>query len=161
MEIRNVYESDIYAALAVVNARYAYNIKIKDIRRLRPHCKIGDKEVWQVTLTVVHASTKIIDSIRPRRVHVETLPGVKIRPAYSFRTWGESHEVRKKRIAAACWHVHGHFMDALPADCVILFGVRTVNGKPAKRNPGDTWYDFQVGSQAAPFMASQCCECNK
>jgi hypothetical protein len=160
MEIRNVSEVDLMNALLAVNARYDGNIRFKNIRLLRKTTRIGKGEVWQLTLTVHATARKIVDQITPRRVHVETLPGVKVRPAYGFCAWGQSYEKGSKRRAAACWHVYGYFVDALPADCVIYTDVRTITGRPAQRKPGEPWYDFQAGPEAAPFLASECCECS-
>ena len=150
MEIRNVNREDLDNALAIVNQRYNGNIRFKNIGLLHKHTKIGSKQVWNVTLTVNSTHIKIVDSVKPRRVHIETLQGVKV-------SRGPFHNGR--RIAAACWHVHGHFFDALPADCIIISGTRTYDGKPNTSRPGDAWNDFPIGSAYYPCDASQACEC--
>jgi hypothetical protein len=150
MEVRNVHKEDILAALDEVNKRFSDNIRIKDMRMLRKHTRIGAGEVWAVTLTVQRTSIKIVDNEKPRRVHIETLPGVKI---------GRGPFSEGRRLAAACWHAHGYFIDALPRDCIILSGTRTFDGKPNMRRPGESWKDFPVGSTYYPVNASQCCNC--
>jgi hypothetical protein len=57
-----------------------------------------------------------------------------------------------KRIAAACWHAHGLFFDALPEGTEI----RTMAGVS---HAGDSWADYNIGSQAYPCMASDACNC--
>jgi len=146
MEVRNVNREELENALVAVNVLFNGNIRFKDISLLRKHTKIGSKEVWRVTLTVNSTHIKIVDSVKPRRVHIETLPGVKVN--------------RNKRIVAVCWHVYGYFMDSLPSDCEIYSSVRTYNGKPAMRKPGEEWYDFNIGSIIYPQYASEACECN-
>jgi hypothetical protein len=61
-----------------------------------------------------------------------------------------SHQGR--RMAAACWHVHGNFFRALPASCTIKAGPSTVT-------PASPWYDFNIGSMAVPLMYSEACGC--
>ena len=58
----------------------------------------------------------------------------------------------QRRLVAACWHLYGHFFDALPADAVIRTSRHT-------RYPGDTWLDWNVGSIMCPSWYSDCCEC--
>ena len=146
MEIRNVNREDLENALAIVNQRYNGNIRFKKISLLRKHTRLGSKQVWQVTLTVNSTHVKIVDSVKPRRVYIETLQGVKVN--------------RGKRIAAVCWHVYGYFMDSLPKDSVIISGARTFGGKPIMRKPGEPWVDFPIGSYCFPMNASGACECN-
>lgn len=61
-----------------------------------------------------------------------------------------------RRIAAACWHVHGEFMDALPEGAEIV--TSTANGRMVK-SPGDYWEDYNIGSIMYPMYASDACEC--
>ena len=62
-----------------------------------------------------------------------------------------------RRIAAACWHVHGHFFDSLPEGCEIT--VASQDGK-RKIQPGDPWEDRNIGSNWFPLYFSEACECN-
>ena len=55
-----------------------------------------------------------------------------------------------RRIAAACWHVHGTFMDSLPDGTVIVSLGRKVS-------PGDYWCDWRIGPGS--FYMSESCDC--
>lgn len=61
-----------------------------------------------------------------------------------------SHQGR--RMAAACWHVHGRFFRALPAGCTIKAGTLTLT-------PASPWHDMNIGSQVQPLYYSNACEC--
>ena len=67
---------------------------------------------------------------------------------------GKYNWKKERRVAAACWHVHGHFFDALPEGAVII-----ANGN--KIRPGDEWQDYNVGSMFYPAYASELCDCNE
>ena len=63
-----------------------------------------------------------------------------------------------RRVAAACWHVHGDFFDALfginPAAVIVSMGERiSING--------GNWQDKNIGSQIQPMYYSEACECNR
>jgi ABC-type taurine transport system substrate-binding protein len=63
-----------------------------------------------------------------------------------------------RRVAAACWHVHGDFFDALfginPAAVIVSMGERiSING--------GNWQDKNIGSQMNPMYYSEACECNR
>jgi hypothetical protein len=51
---------------------------------------------------------------------------------------GRWNHTRSRRVAAACWHVHGTFFDYLPSHAVIV-----ANGD--KIRPGDEWQDRNIG----------------
>jgi hypothetical protein len=55
-----------------------------------------------------------------------------------------------RRISAACWHVHGTFMDALPNDAVIISLGRKIS-------PDDYWHDWRIGP--GNFYMSESCDC--
>lgn len=55
-------------------------------------------------------------------------------------------------IAAACWHAHGDFMDALPKGVEFQVGGQ-------KTHPGDPWVDRNIGSQVQPMYYSEACDC--
>lgn len=58
-----------------------------------------------------------------------------------------------RRVAAACWHVHGTFFDALPEECeIVAMGL--------KIRPGDPWQDRNIGSNWSPLYYSEACDCN-
>lgn len=69
---------------------------------------------------------------------------------------GSRKSYEGRRIAAACWHVHGDFFDALfeiaPESYVRSMGRRIdVNG--------GNWEDRNIGSQMYPMMHSESCDC--
>jgi hypothetical protein len=155
MLISHVALVDLSYALAEVNRQYDGNIRFKDGPTPVGHTRDGARK-WCLTLTVNATSRKIVDSEKPRRVHVETLPGVVVRHASTFLVWGQLYDRPMKRISTACWHVHGYFMDALPSSAIIRIG-----REATPHRPGDPWLDFDRGSQAFPFMASEACECDE
>jgi hypothetical protein len=57
-----------------------------------------------------------------------------------------------RRIAAACWHAHGHLFDWLPPDTKIVSLGR-------KFTAGDPWHNWNVGSQFQPIQMSETCDC--
>lgn len=63
---------------------------------------------------------------------------------------------KQKRVAAACWHVHGEFFDALfeiAPDAVIVAGEKKIT------QYGGNWQDILMGSQMNPAYYSELCEC--
>jgi hypothetical protein len=62
-----------------------------------------------------------------------------------------------RRIAAACWHVHGDFFDALFEVCPDAVIVSM--GKKITKEAGN-WQDQNIGSAYLPFMYSEACDCN-
>lgn len=79
---------------------------------------------------------------------------------YSSREPGSrlSFDLRR-RVAAACWHAHGHFFDELlkiaPAAVI-----KTSRYGTAKIDVnGGNWTDFRIGSQFMPTMMSEACRC--
>lgn len=62
----------------------------------------------------------------------------------------------QRRTIHACWHVHGHFFEALfkiAPEAVIMS-----RGNKITKDSGN-WEDFNVGSMAYPVYASECCCC--
>jgi hypothetical protein len=63
-----------------------------------------------------------------------------------------------RRIAAACWHVHGYFFEALlkinPNIYIISGGTMRIDKN------GGNWQDRNIGSNFMPLMYSEACECN-
>ena len=71
-----------------------------------------------------------------------------------------------RRMASACWHVYGEFMDALPTGArinapVVVGYDRWGREKIAHRDrsPGDEWQDWNIGSIMSPLYYSEACEC--
>lgn len=62
----------------------------------------------------------------------------------------------RRRVKAACWHVHGHFFDGLFSINPDLF-VRSA-GRKITREAGN-WYDWNIGSQMYPVYFSEACDC--
>jgi hypothetical protein len=118
-----------HAALAVVNARYDGNINFKT---LEPKGKRISFTLTVLSTTIGKGKAKV------------TLPGVSIK--------------RGKRIAAACWHVHGDFFEALFKVCP---GAEiSALGKVITKDGGN-WQDWNTGSLMDRVPASACCECHR
>jgi len=72
-----------------------------------------------------------------------------------------------RRVAAACWHVHGKFFDALleiNSTAVIDTSIRGGKAQIYKTAAGDVannWQDFNIGSQFEPMYYSEACECGR
>lgn len=129
MIVKNANMDHFHAALAVVNERYAGNIKFKT---LEPKGKRISFTLTVLSTTIGKGKAKV------------TLPGVSIK--------------RGKRIAAACWHVHGDFFDALfnlAPDAEI-----SALGKVITKDGGN-WQDWNTGSLMDRVPASECCECHR
>ena len=61
-----------------------------------------------------------------------------------------------RRIAAACWHVHGEFFDnllAIQPEAWIKTGQKKIDAN------GGNWEDWNIGSNYQPMYYSQACEC--
>ena len=60
-----------------------------------------------------------------------------------------------RRVAAACWHVHGEFFEFLFED-----GVNFIQaGRTVMKDNRDNWMDWNIGSIAQPMYYSEACEC--
>ena len=130
MIVKNANMDHFHAALAVVNARYAGNIKFKT---LEPKGKRISFTLTVISSTIGTGKAKV------------TAPGVSIGP-------------NGRRIAAACYHVHGDFFDALFRVCpdAVVMSLGKVITKD-----GGNWQDWNKGSMAYPKLASECCECHR
>lgn len=65
-----------------------------------------------------------------------------------------------RRMAKACWHVHGKLFEALLAinpEAVIIS--RGGPGAVIDRNGGN-WQDANIGSVLQPLMMSEACDCH-
>jgi len=137
MKTKNCTRENLQAALNIVNQKYEGNIKFKSIE---PKGK-----QFQFTLTV-------IDSKKPG--HRRGFP--------EYKDMFSRNPVKVKdgkRLAAACWHVHGDFFDA-------LFEVNPKAGVfSAKGNwitiHGGNWQDWNIGSNMFPLYFSEACDCNR
>lgn len=63
-----------------------------------------------------------------------------------------------RAMVAACWHVHGHFFEALfelnPRAVVMVGGGQRITAESGN------WKDRNIGSQVHPVMFSEACGCN-
>ena len=130
MIVKNAALENFHAALAVVNARYDGNIKFKTL----------ESKGKRISFTLTVLST----TIGKGKAKV-TVPGVSIGP-------------NGRRIAAACYHVHGDFFDALFRVCpdAVVMSLGKVITKD-----GGNWQDWNTGSLMNPVPASACCECHR
>lgn len=63
----------------------------------------------------------------------------------------------RRRMAKACWHVHGHFFEALLSvneDAVIRSGDIVIDKN------GGNWQDRNIGSMYSPLYFSEACDCD-
>jgi hypothetical protein len=137
MIARNCAQEDLSCALEKVNEKYEGNILFRDIAPVN-----AKRTRWRFTLTVWQTS-------RGKGRKKVSAPGVR-----------RSHEGR--RIAAACWHVHGRFFEALfevnpKAEVVTNWrgGTRKITAQ------GGNWQDAQIGSMFRPMMFSEACDCER
>ena len=130
MIVKNANMDHFHAALAVVNERYAGNIKFKT---LEPKGRRISFTLTVVSSTIGTGKAKV------------TAPGASIGP-------------NGRRIAAACWHCHGDFFDALFRVCpdAVVMSLGKVITKD-----GGNWQDWNKGSMMYPKLASECCECHR
>lgn len=128
MLAKNCTSEQLEQALEQINQKYDSNVIFKRIPE-----RVGRK--IRFTLTVLHSKGKggrLGQQVNSNGNH--------------------------KHIAAACWHVHGDFFDALfsvAPDAVILS-----NGKPITRACGN-WEDRNIGSMMYPFYYSEACDCGR
>jgi hypothetical protein len=119
MKAKNTNRNDMERALAIVNKKYAGNIKWN---------RFDDGKTINFTLTVKSSKA----------------PGGRRAPS-------------GRRVAAACWHVHGDFFDALFGICPDAVIVSM--GRKITKDEGN-WQDRNIGSVYMPFMYSEACDCN-
>lgn len=138
MIAKNCELRDLTAALSIVNNKYTGNIRFKH----GPDAANQAGNRWRFTLTVK-------DSAGPGgRRGMARIP------------WGAEDKTPARpgrRIAAACWHVHGHFFEALfhvKPEAVILSG-----GKLTITREAGNWQDRNIGSMIQPLMYSEACDC--
>lgn len=76
---------------------------------------------------------------------------------YDSHKPGHGRGFTGKRTAGACWHAHGHFLDALPESAEI----RTTCGSLGTITvyPGQSWNDFNIRNVYQPLYASGACDC--
>jgi len=126
MYAKNCSAEDLRKALYEVNKKYARNVCFNQFPELR-------------------GSNRLIFTIKVRD---SRKPG---------HRRGFPHNGKKgKRLAHACWHVHGDFFDALfeiNPDAVITSGKRKITASQGN------WIDQNIGSMVQPYMFSEACDC--
>ncbi len=121
MILRNVTESEIAAAAVAVRALFGGGVIVEDLAPKSKTARAGGRGTFRVKLGV------------------ESSSGPGSRRAASGR-----------RVKAACWHVFGHFFDALPGVAIIDAG------RERARPAGAPWVDSEVGGG---LMFSGLCKC--
>ena len=125
MKIYNTTYDDIKKALDDVNKRFDYNIRFKHF----PETLNQSKTTFTLTLTVIDSKG----------------PG-------SRRGFQRRKDGKRRRLSAACWHVHGYFMYYLNQHAkIVTLGSRVF--------PGSQWHDWNAGSQFDPVYMSDLCDC--
>lgn len=136
MRLIGVTETGLSLALGAVNVMYGDNVIFGRCDYVGT--RRDDREEWVVTL-------------RTRSSHG---PG----HGRSVRMWGRGG----KRMATACWHVHGDFLDALASvsrdDAEVVFSLRESR---RCRIADHGWRDVWVGNSYAGEMMSDLCECGE
>lgn len=125
--VTNATRDDIVKALAAIDETYAGNVVFKR----GPDSLNGKGTRHAVTLTV--QSSRGL--------------GSRISASY-FRP--------ERRVAAACWHAHGHFYDALLAIAPSAV-IRTAGAVISA--DGGNWQDWEAGAPIYPVMMSELCDC--
>lgn len=133
MRISKVNEKDLNKALKKVNKKYDNNIVWNNFEQISTNS-------FRITL-------KCKDSKKAgHRLGFSTK-----NPFNSNIDMG-----RRRRLINACWHVHGHFFEALlkiNENAVIYAGTQRID------KDGGNWEDRNIGSQIEPLMFSEACEC--
>jgi len=124
MILSNCTKDDIDGALDSVNQKYKGNIRLNNYQQLS-----GTGLRHRVTLRVIDSKGEGAHISR----HMEIFGG------------------KPRHTTSACWHVHGHFIDA-------LYGTKITSGGRVF-NAGDMWSDFNAGSVMFPLYASDSCNC--
>jgi hypothetical protein len=148
MIARNCTQHDLEAALEVVNTHYADNIRFKSLDR--------DGRGFRFTLTVRQTSLG-------KGASKVSAPGIRRGFHHPWSTRNGSALV-PRRIAAACWHVHGHFFDALftvaPDARIFSSFYKRDSGNGWITKDGGNWIDGNIGSMMQPCKMSAACDCD-
>ncbi len=133
----NVTGREMSMALSQVNERYENNICWNRFDRKEPPAHTSH--------TTITFTLKVVDSKKPgHALGVSHVMGL---------NWSQ-----RRRLTSACWHVHGHFFEAL---FEINPSARIKSSWALELiiiNEGN-WEDCDRGSSLYPAMASECCDC--
>ena len=133
MIVKNVTRQDLQKALDLVNGLFSGNVIWNRAPEYIGRDRYGHDKL-RLTL-------RVKDSRGPgARLSIPHLRGDK-----------------QRHLISACWHVHGHFYDALPPEAVIQVSIR--DGMH-NISPGDRWHDWDCGSRMHPAYMSELCECD-
>lgn len=116
------------------------------------NCTVRDLNNALATVNEKFGGNIVFKKISPAGRHIRFTLTVKSSKGSGARLGAPNHAGKQRRIAAACWHVHGEFFDALPPSALIV-------ARGEKIHPGDPWKDSNIGSQYRPMYFSQACEC--
>jgi hypothetical protein len=145
MIARNCTQNDLETALQLVNTFYSDNLRFRRLDR--------DGKGLRFTLTVNRTS---IGKGKART----TAPGVR----HGYRA---NKDGSPRRIAAACWHAHGHFFEALLSlapSARVLSSFRRLGDDGSHGSwisaAGGNWIDGNIGSSMYPLRMSEACDCD-
>lgn len=123
-------------------------------------------KVKNTTRSALFAALDIVNEEYAGNITFQTAPESlnKKETRFSFRLSvidskesGARRSATGRRIAAACWHVHGDFFEAL-ISITPTAEIRTAGG--VINAAGGNWQDRNIGSYYQPLMHSEACECN-
>ena len=113
----------------------------------------------------LHEALQLVNKLFEDNIRFSKLvqkPGGYIQFSLAASLSGPGHRVHKQfnlhRSQHACWHVHGHFFDALLSianPSVIYAGSLRISSS------GGNWQDSQIGTDVnyQPYMFSDSCNC--
>ena len=126
MKIYSTTTEDIRKALARVNKRFDDNI-----------CFKSGPTFFNRTGTSFNVTLTVLDSGGPG----------------SRRGFQRRKDGKRRRLSAACWHVHGYFMYYLNRHAeIVSLGHRIT--------PASQWRDWNAGSVFDPILMSELCDCD-
>jgi hypothetical protein len=134
VEIRNANPRDIRAALEKIN-RERYNGNVCFKKEENRITRAG----WRSTITLT--------------VHDSRGPG--------HRRGLSSPDHLGHYLRAACWHVYGHFFDAVLEICPQAVIISRWNGRKVINKDGGNWEDTVLGSLFHPVCMSDLCDCEE
>lgn len=143
MKIKNVSYNELVAAIDAVNALFENNIVFKKIEPASRKTDKSERDRWNAERGTWTVTLTVKDSRKP---------GGRISPS-------------GRRVSAACWHVYGEFVDALPEHA--QYKGRSVVGRDQWgrekftdewKSPGAEWVDWNIGSLYSPLYYSEACD---
>jgi hypothetical protein len=152
MIIYGTSEDEIVAAFDATNQRFADNLTLEF---WGGHKSRGGGETYNVRLGVKRAV--------PTPDRIDRLFGARFKPALpgARRSFDGT-----RRLASACWHAYGVFLDSLPKGRKVVSPGTITNSKGQRAvgrrvfHSGDPWQDRNIGSFANPILYSEACDCD-